>query len=62
MDKLKNKQPYVCPVCGGSIIGDGFQIPFHCENVYISLDVEPDVDIITCENKTEIKIKWRNII
>lgn len=38
-----------CPNCGGEMIGDGYTIVRHCENVDIPLDIEPDADPIFCE-------------
>ncbi len=39
-----------CPVCGGSIIGDGFRTPLHCE--YADEETyahnEPDADLVVC--------------
>lgn len=40
-----------CPVCGGTIVGDGYTIARHCENVDLPLDVEPDVDVIYCKEE-----------
>lgn len=41
---------WVCPVCGGTIIGDGFTSVYHCENAD-SEDtecVEPDASVVLC--------------
>ena len=38
-----------CPNCGGTMIGDGYTIVKHCENVDIGLDVEPDASPIYCK-------------
>tara|TARA_B100000614_G_C14385957_1_gene427593 strand:+ start:166 stop:528 length:363 start_codon:yes stop_codon:yes gene_type:complete len=38
----------VCPGCGGKIVGDGHQIAFHCENVDLPFDIEPDAGPIHC--------------
>ena len=39
-----------CPICGGSIVGDGFTIVLHCESTKADIScVEPDADIIYCE-------------
>ena len=38
-----------CPVCGGLMIGDGYTIVYHCENVDLPLDIEPDAGPIYCE-------------
>lgn len=41
-----------CPNCGGHIEGDGYTIPFNCENVDISeLTIEHDSGIIYCNSK-----------
>ena len=37
-----------CPVCGGLMIGDGYTIVYHCENVDLPLDIEPDAGPIFC--------------
>lgn len=33
---------YVCHNCGGTMTGDGFAAPYHCENVEAPEDAEPD--------------------
>lgn len=38
-----------CPHCGGNIEGDGNTIAFHCENVDLPADVEPDAPTLLCE-------------
>jgi len=38
-----------CSICGGRIIGDGYTLPRHCENVELPLDVEMDCNVILCE-------------
>ena len=47
MSIFERIKPY-CPYCGGDIIGDGYTIVLHCENVDVPLDIEPDADIIYC--------------
>lgn len=42
-----------CPVCGGDLVGDGYTVVIHCENVDLPLDVEPDADPIYCSNDEE---------
>lgn len=37
-----------CPVCGGTMIGDGYTIPIHCENVDLDPWIEPDFGPIYC--------------
>ena len=37
-----------CPVCGGTMIGDGYTTPIHCENVDIDPWIEPDFGPIYC--------------
>lgn len=44
----------VCPVCGGKIIGDGYTIVFHCENIDYPMDIEPDADPIYCELNQDV--------
>lgn len=50
----KANQPMTgCPVCGGSIIGDGYTMVLHCENAESNdiMDSEPDAPIILCSRK-----------
>jgi len=45
---------FVCPVCGGSIIGDGYTMVMHCENVDVSGDCyEPDAGPIYCKGDSD---------
>ncbi len=37
-----------CPVCGGTMIGDGYTTPIHCENIDIDPWIEPDFGPIYC--------------
>ena len=37
-----------CPVCGGTMIGDGYTTPIHCENVDLDPWIEPDFGPIYC--------------
>lgn len=39
-----------CTNCGGEMIGDGYTMVLHCENVDMPIDVEPDADPIYCED------------
>ena len=41
----------VCSVCGGSIIGDGYTQPMHCENVDCPPDREADAPVLECEKE-----------
>ena len=44
-----------CPICGGTMIGDGYTTPIHCENVDIDPWIEPDFGPIYCvEDPAEI--------
>mgnify|MGYP006967046239 CR=1 FL=1 len=38
-----------CPVCGGMLVGDGYTMVRHCENVEAPMDVESDAPTIYCE-------------
>jgi hypothetical protein len=39
-----------CPFCGGDLIGDGYTVVLHCENVDISdCCAEPDAGPIYCD-------------
>ena len=40
---------YYCPICGGRMLGDGYSVVSHCENVDLPMDVEPDSDPIFCD-------------
>ena len=31
-----------CPICGGTMIGDGYTTPIHCENVDLDPWIEAD--------------------
>lgn len=42
-----------CPNCGGSIYGNGYTTPFHCENVESPDDAEPDSGPYYCEDPLE---------
>ena len=37
-----------CPICGGTMIGDGYTTPIHCEYVDIDPWIEPDFGPIYC--------------
>ena len=37
-----------CPVCGGTMIGDGYTTPIHCENVDLDPWIEADFGPIYC--------------
>jgi|LSQX01.2.fsa_nt_gb uncharacterized protein (DUF983 family) len=39
-----------CPNCGGTLLGDGFTVVLHCENAELPMDVEPDSDVVLCDN------------
>lgn len=44
---------YVCPLCGGRWIGDGYTVPVHCENADISgKGFEPDCSPVLCNGQT----------
>jgi len=57
-----SKDLHSCPVCGGSIIGDGYTIARHCENVDLPLDREVDAPILLCEEKTDYEIHREEIL
>jgi len=40
---------FVCPICGGELIGDGYTSVIHCENVDPPMDIEPDADPLYCK-------------
>lgn len=48
--KIMNDQ---CPVCGGEMIGDGYTVVVHCENVHNPMGIEPDAEPIYCELNQE---------
>ena len=37
-----------CENCGGDMIGDGYMLVYHCENVEDISDLEPDAGPIYC--------------
>ena len=37
-----------CPICGGTMLGDGYTTPIHCENVDLDPWIEPDFGPIYC--------------
>ena len=43
---------YTCPVCGGTIIGDGYTSPAHCENSELPDYVEADSGPYYCTPET----------
>jgi len=46
---------HTCPHCGGSLMGDGYTTPIHCERVSGSeLHVAPDSYIIYCTGDVDI--------
>ncbi len=46
---IVNDSNFVCPNCGGTLLGDGRTTIIHCENVDIAnLTVEPDSTPIFC--------------
>lgn len=38
----------ICPGCGGDVVGDGYQIPLHCENLECPCDREADAPALVC--------------
>lgn len=52
-----------CKICGGDIIGDGYTIVLHCENVELDLSnlPEPDSNIIYCKDNSYGKIMGEKI-
>ena len=38
-----------CPKCGGTMVGDGYTMVSHCENVDVPQGVEADAPAIYCE-------------
>lgn len=38
-----------CPICGGEMLGDGFTLVLHCENVEDLDCIEPDAQPVYCE-------------
>ncbi|MCK5016065.1 MAG: hypothetical protein KAS32_03250 [Candidatus Peribacteraceae bacterium] len=37
-----------CENCGGTMVGDGYTLVRHCENVDVANDLEPDAGPIYC--------------
>lgn len=46
---------YVCPYCGGSLLGDGFTMVVHCESVEDISFFEPDSGPIYCDVNVEVQ-------
>ena len=44
---------YICESCGGSLLGDGYTQPLHCEYAEVSNDTECDADVVLCNLKEE---------
>lgn len=42
-----------CPVCGGSLVGDGYTLALHCENADLPADREPDAPVYACRSDEE---------
>lgn len=42
---------YTCPKCGGNMVGDGYTIARHCENVDLPMDREPDAPLLFCSGE-----------
>ena len=58
--KLPERATLTCPLCGGTIEGDGYTTALHCEfaNEEDYYDKEPDASITLCrfeENPEETK-------
>ena len=48
-----------CPNCGGSMLGDGYTTPIHCEHVHgDALLVAPDSNIVLCNPQDEDYDQW----
>lgn len=43
-----------CPNCGGTLVGDGFRTPIHCEFAYYPIDAEPDGKAFYCGLDKEV--------
>lgn len=42
-----------CPICGGTLIGDGYTLVVHCENLAdVPADIEPDAGPLYCNYMT----------
>lgn len=50
-DVQHSAKPYVCSVCGGKFVGDGYTTVQHCENVDPPDYIEPDAPPIECEKR-----------
>lgn len=54
LEKTREPIQYQCPVCGGHLVGDGYTMVYHCENVDGPLYIEPDADPIYCELNQDV--------
>ena len=48
--------PGQCPRCGGSLVGDGYLMPRHCEFVECPGDREADAPVLYCEEKDHLHL------
>ena len=46
-----------CPICGGTLVGDGYILVVHCENLDGAPDVEPDAGPLYCNYLPEEEMK-----
>ena len=46
-----------CPICGGTLVGDGYTLVVHCENLGDVPNVEPDAGPLYCNYLTEEEMK-----
>jgi len=46
-----------CPVCGGSVVGDGFVMPLHCEFIDPPPDREADAPLLTCREADDAEMQ-----
>lgn len=45
---------YECKVCGGEMVGDGYTLVIHCENIdTYGLGYEPDAEPVYCDGDIE---------
>lgn len=45
---------FTCPVCGGTMEGDGWTVAYHCENTDYPMFIEPDADPIYCDSLNSV--------
>ena len=51
-----------CRVCGGTLVGDGYMMARHCENVDLPADRECDAPVLECDELGPDYEEWSRSI